>query len=181
MELQITGKNMELSPEVHRYIEGKLGKLSRHLPEIEESRVEIVEEKTKSPEQHFVVQITVNSNGTLLRGEERGPDLLTAINKVAAVIDRQIEHFKGKRARRRKGAARETRTQPGQKLPPPTQVVKVKRFAIQPMSITEAIDRMELLDHAFFLFLNEDTEELNLVYRRRDNNYGLIESEIVNQ
>jgi putative sigma-54 modulation protein len=181
MELQITGKNMELSPEVRRYIESKLGKLSRHLPEIGESRVEIVEEKTKSPEQHFVVQITVNSNGTLLRGEERGSDLLTAINKVAAVIDRQIEHFKGKRARRRKGAARETRNQPEQKLPPPTQVVKVKRFVIQPMSVTEAIDRMELLDHAFFLFLNEDTEELNLIYRRRDNNYGLIESEIVNQ
>jgi putative sigma-54 modulation protein len=122
MELQITGKNVELSPEVRRYIEGKLGKLSRHLPEIEESRVEIIEEKTKSPEQHFIVQITVNSNGTLLRGEERGPDLLTAINKVAAVIDRQIEHFKGKRARRRKGAARDIRNQPENELRPPARV-----------------------------------------------------------
>ena len=68
MGLQITGKNIELSPTVRSYIERKLGKFSRHLPNIIESEVEITEEKTKSPQQHFVVQVTVNSNGTLLRG-----------------------------------------------------------------------------------------------------------------
>ena len=97
MELQITGKNMELLPAARSYIERKIAKLSRHLPQIAESKVEILQEKTKSPQQHFVVQVTVNSNGILLRGEERGPDLLSAINKAAAVIDRQIENFKGKR------------------------------------------------------------------------------------
>ena len=82
MELQITGKNTELSPDVRGYIERKLGKLNRHLPNILESKVEITEEKTKSPQQHYVVQVTVNSKGTLLRGEERAEDLYGAVDRV---------------------------------------------------------------------------------------------------
>ncbi|GAG41306.1 unnamed protein product, partial [marine sediment metagenome] len=96
MELQITGKNVKLVPTARRYIERKLGKLSRHLPNIVESKVEVAEEKTKSPEQRFVIQVTIDSNGTLLRGEERGENLFVAIDKVVAVLDRQIERYKGK-------------------------------------------------------------------------------------
>ncbi len=91
MELQITGKNVKLIPAVRHYIERKLGKLSRHLPNIIESKVEVSEEKTKSPQQRFVVQVTIDSSGILLRGEERGEDLFAAIDKVAAIMDRQIE------------------------------------------------------------------------------------------
>ena len=145
MELQIAAQNMELSPAVRRYIEQKLGRLNRHLPNIIVARVEIIEEKTKSPQQRYVVQITLESSGTLLRGEGRGGDLFTAIDKVAEVMDRQIEH---------------------------------QRFAVKPMPVAEAIEQMELLRHDFFLFLNADTEEINLLYRRKDNNYGLIEPEL---
>ena len=179
MELQITGKNIDLSPTVRRYIERKLGNLSRHLPSIIGSKVEIFEEKTKSPQQHFVVQVTVDSSGTLFRGEERGEDLFTAIDKVAATMNRQIEHYKGKRYSKGKGSSlargefsEEVVAQPLRK------VVKVKRFAVKPMSVTEAIDQMELLGHDFFLFFNADSEELNLLYRRKDSNYGLIEPEL---
>ena len=80
MELQITGKNMELLPAVRQYIERKLGKLNRHLPNITEAKIEISKEKTKSPQQRFVVQVTIDSSGTLLRGEERGEDLFAAID-----------------------------------------------------------------------------------------------------
>ena len=97
MELQITGKNMELTPTVRRYIERKLGKLNRHLPNIIEAKVEIVEEKTKSPQQHFVVRVTVVGGGTRFHSEERGEDLFTAIDKVAANMTRQLEHYRGKR------------------------------------------------------------------------------------
>ena len=180
MELQITGQNMEISPAVRRYVERKLGKLNRHLPDIVVSKVEIVEQKTKSPGQRYVVQMSLDSNGTLLRGEERGGDLFTAINKVAEIMDRQIEHYKGKLYEKGRGNSlvRSEFGAAAEPAPSSSSVVKVKRFAVKPMSVFEAIDQMELLGHDFFLFLNADTEELNLLYRRRDGNYGVIEPEL---
>jgi putative sigma-54 modulation protein len=180
MELQITGKNIELSPAVRDYIERKLGKLNRHLPNIIESKVEITKEKTKSPQQHYVVQVTVNSKGTLLRGEERAEDLFAAVDKVVDIMDRQIEHFKGKRFSKGRGTsfARGVVSQPVEaetEAEEISRVTRVKRFAINPMSVDEAIDQMELLGHDFFLFFNTEEKELNLVYRRRDGNYGLIQ------
>ncbi len=180
MELQITGKNIELSPPVRRNIERKLGKLSRHLPNIAGVKVEIFEEKTKSPQQRFVVQVTVDSSGTLLRGGGKGDDLFTAIDKVAAVMNRQIEHYKGKQYDKGRGSSlvRGEFSEEMAVAQPLQKVVKVKRFAVKPMSVAEAIDQMELLGHDFFLFFNADTVELNLLYRRKDGNYGLIEPEL---
>jgi len=180
MELQITGKNIDLSPTVRRYVERKLGRLSCHLPNIVGFKVEIFEEKTKSPRQRFVVQATVDSSGTLFRSEERGEDLFTAIDKVAATMNRQIEHYKGKRYDKGRGSslARGEFNEEVVAAQPLRKVVKVKRFAVKPMSVAEAIDQMELLGHDFFLFFNADTEELNLLYRRKDGNYGLIEPEL---
>ena len=180
MELQITGKNLELLPAVRRYIERKLGKLGRHLPNITEAKVEISKEKTKSPQQHFVVQVTVDSSGTLLRGEERGEDLFTAIDRVAEVMKRQIEHYKGKLYEKGRGSslARSGFSEEVAEEQPRSEVVKTKRFTVKPMSVDEAIGQMELLGHDFFLFFNADSEELNLLYRRKDGNYGLIEPEL---
>ena len=180
MELQITGKNMELLPAVRHYIERKLGKLNRHLPNITEAKIEISKEKTKSPRKRFVVQVTIDSSGTLLRGEERGEDLFAAIDKAAEVMNRQIEHYKGKLYKKGRcssfakgGFSEETVAEQ-----PLGKVVKVKRFAVKPMSVDEAIDQMELLGHDFFLFFNADSQGLNLLYRREDGNYGLIEPEL---
>ena len=180
MELQITGKNMELSPTVRQYIERKLGKLNRHLPKIIESKVEISEEKTKSPQQHFVVQATIDSNGTLLRSQERGENLFTAIDKVVEVMNRQIERYKGKLYEKGRGSslARGGLDEEAVEEEPVGKVVKVKQFAVKPMSVAEAIDQMELLGHDFFLFFNADDEGLNLLYRRKDGNYGLIKPEL---
>ena len=179
MELQITGKNIDLAPAVRRHIERKLSKLGRYLPNITESKVEIFEEKTKSPQQHYVVQVTLDSSGTRLHGEERGADLFIAIDKVAAIMTRQIEHYKGKLYEKGRGISlarnefkEEVEGQPIRK------VVKVKRFPLKPMSVTEATDQMELLGHDFFLFFNAEAGELNLLYRRKDGNYGLIEPEV---
>ena len=180
MEIQIAGQNMELSSAVRRYIERKLGRLNRHLPNIIASRVEIIEEKTKSPQQRYVVQITLDSSGTLLRGEGRGGDLFTAIDKVAEIMDRQIEHYKGKLYEKGRGSSltRSEFSEGEEAMEPLRKVVKVKRFAIKPMPVAEAIDQMELLGHDFFLFLNADTGEINLLYRRKDGNYGQIEPEL---
>jgi len=178
MELQIIGKNIKLTPAIHRNIEHKLGKLGHHLPKITESKVEVAEEKTKSPQQRFVVRITIESSRAALRGEDRGSTLTEAIDKVAATMERQIEHYKGKLYDKGRGSSpiRSGFTEATKTTPP--SVVKVKRFAVKPMSVTEAIDQMELLKHDFFLFFNADNEELNLLYRRKDGNYGLIEPEL---
>ena len=180
MEIQITGKNVELLPTVRSYIERKLGKLSRHLPNISESVVEITEEKTRSPQHRFVVQVTLNSHGTLLRGEERGQDLYTAVDRVAEVMNRQIERYKGKLYDKGRGYSL-ARSESGEEeaSPQPRQrVVKTKQFVIKPMSVEEAIDQMALLGHDFFLFFNAETEKVNLLYQRKDDNYGLIEPEL---
>jgi len=180
MELQIKGKNMEITPKVRSYIERKLGKLNRYLTNITESRVEISEEKTRSPQQHFTARVTVVGKGTRLHAEERGEDLFTAIDKVAAIITRQLEHYKGKRYEKGRGSSF-TRGEFSREVEmenPVREVVKVKRFNIKPMTVTEAAGQMELLSHDFFLFFNAETEETNLLYRRKDGNYGLIEPEI---
>jgi putative sigma-54 modulation protein len=177
MELQITGKNVKLIPSARGYIERKLDKLNRHLPHIIECKVEISEEKTRSPEQRFVAQVTVDSSGTLLRGEERGDDLFTAIDRVVAVMDRQIERYKGKLYDKGRGnsfARSEFKSETGideseQKI------AKVKRFSVNSMTAVDAIEQMELLGHDFFLFFNADTDRLNLLYRRKEGDYGLIE------
>ncbi len=172
MEIQLTGKNIGISPELKKRVERKLGKLSRHLAHIRSYKVEVAEEKTKSPSQHFVVQVTLDSNGTLLRGEERGEDLFEAIDKVAQTMDRQIERYKGRLNRRRGSGAKALREEESE---PRGEIVKVKRFPIKPMPLDEAIDQMELLGHDFFLFFNAESDSINLLYRRRDGGYGLIE------
>jgi len=101
MQLQISAKNIELSTEIRHYIERKLGKLTHYLPHINEAKVEVSQEKTRSPQQHFVVQVTVDNTGTPLRSEERGADLFTAIDRVSAVMNRRIEHYKSKRFNKR--------------------------------------------------------------------------------
>ena len=177
MELVITGKNTDVSPTVRSYIQRKLNKLNRRLPNILDTKVEITEEKTKSPQQHFVVQATLNCKGTLLRAEHRAEDLLMAVDKVETTLKGQIEHYKGKLQNRGRGNSitRDTLPQETESTQPPPGLSKVKRFIIKPMPPDEAIDQMELLGHDFFLFYNLDTDGLNLIYRRRDGNYGLIE------
>ena len=182
MELQIAGTNMELTPVVQRYIERKLGKLSKHLPGIIESKIEISEEKTRSPQQRYLVRVTVNSGvgGAVFHGEERGEDLFKAIDRVASVMTRQLENHKGKLYEKGRGSSL-TRAEFNGKIEPvesDRKVVKTKRFTIKPMSVEEAIEQMELLGHSFFLFFDADAGEVRLLYRRNDGNYGLIEPEI---
>jgi len=180
MELQITGKNMKLVPEVRQRIERKLAKLSRHLPNIIESKVEVTEEKTRSPQQRFVIQITIDSSGTLLRVEERGESLFNALDKAVAIMDRQIAHYKGKLYDKGRGSSLARGEFSAEIAAASTEerVTKVKQLVVKPMSLSEAIDQMELLGHDFFLFLNDSTDELNLLYRRRNNGYGLLEPQL---
>ena len=180
MELHITGTNIEITPETQRYVERKLGKLNRHKPDIIDTKVEISREGTKSPLAQYLVRVTVQSGsgGNTLHGEERAESVSIAVDKVVAILTRQLERTKGKLYDRGRGnpLARGKYAQPG---PPLTarKVVKRKRFIIRPMTLADAVLQMEGLGHNFFLFIDSMTGETRLLYRRNDGDYGLIEPE----
>ncbi len=178
MQLIIKGKNVEITEWLRQYVERKIGKLNRYLPTINEARVELSFENAKSAQDRQVVQVTVRSNGTILRAEERSDDMFASIDAVLDKMYRQIARYKGKRYGRGRGH--------GEMLPieeeleeEPPRIVKIKRFAMRPMDQEEAIEQMELLDHDFFVFFNVVTKEVNILYRRKDGNYGLLQPELV--
>ncbi len=177
MKLIVSGKNLEVSEGLKEYVEKKIGKLDRYLPSLTEARVEFVLEKTKSAAQREVVQVTLRTNGTLLRGEERSSDFGSAVDIVTEKLERQIERYKGKHHRGRVQAERAAaiEVEPDEKESP--RVVRMKRFRTKPMTEEDAIEQMELLGHNFFVFTHRERGTINVLYRRNDGNYGLIEPE----
>ena len=177
MQLIIQGKNIEVTDRLGEYIERKVGKLDRYLPTMTEARVELSVESAKSAKDRQVAQLTVRSKGTLLRAEERSADMFTSIDAIVDKMYRQIVRYKGKRYGRGRG--------PGE-IPPveefeeeaPSHIVRTKRFQVIPMDEEEAIEQMELLGHDFFIFFNVSTDGINVLYRRKDGNYGLLEPEL---
>ncbi|MBC7258487.1 MAG: ribosome-associated translation inhibitor RaiA [Chloroflexi bacterium] len=180
MQLIITGKNVEVTDWLRSYVEKKIGKLDRYLPTIDEARVELAVEKTKSAQDRQVVQVTVRSSGTILRVEEKSADMFASIDAAVDKMHRQIARYKGKQRRR-------GRPSPGEMPPVPVSeaeeeephIVRTKRFRVDRMDETEAIEQMELLGHDFFIFMNVNTDRLSVVYRRHDGDYGLLEPEVV--
>ncbi len=180
MELHIASRDIEIPAEVRRQMDRKLARLGRLAKGIKEIKLELVEEKTKSRQDRFLSRLSVDSGNTLLHGEERGENVLTAFDRVVAKMERQVEHHKGKLRDKGKGASL-TGSEPvnnSQLAANPGKVVKIKKFTMKPMTLTEAADQMELLGHDFFLFYNFDSDKLNLLYRRKDGDYGLIEPEL---
>jgi putative sigma-54 modulation protein len=177
MQLIIKGKNMEITDSLREYVQRKLSKLGRHLPTIDEIRVELSTESVKSKDRQ-VVQVTMRSNSTVLRAEERSADILAAIDAVRDKLQRQIKRYKEKPIRMRERAqAAAQRVEPGFEEVAP-RIVRTKRFVLRPMSEEEAIEQMELVGHDFFVFYNSTADAINVLYRRRDGNYGLLQPEL---
>ncbi len=179
MELHITGTNTELTAISHNYIERKLSKLNKHIPDIIDIKAEVAVEQTKSPQQRYLIKVIVNSGlgRASFHAEERAEDLFKAVDKAATVLTRQLEKHKGKiyHSGRRNPLARGKFRQP--ETINPRKVVKTKHFVIEPMLLEEAIAQMESLGHDFFLFFDANASEVRLLYRRNDGDYGLIEPE----
>jgi putative sigma-54 modulation protein len=153
--------------------------LEKYLPSLTEAHVEFALERTKNVAQSQVVQVTLRSNGTLLRGEERSSDFNAAIDTVTEKLERQIERYKGKHYRGRGQAERQVLpVEPMDEEDLGPRVVRIKRFPTPPMTEDEAIEQMELLGHTFFLFQNRERGTLNVLYRRNDGTYGVIEPEL---
>ncbi len=177
MQLIIQGKNMEVTDRLQEYIEQKVGKLDRYLPTITEARIELSVEGAKSAKDRQVAQLTVRSKGTFLRAEERTADMFASIDAIVDKMYRQIVRYKGKRYGRGRGPGEMPPVEEFEEEEPP-RIVRTKRFQVAPMDEEEAIEQMELLGHDFFVFFNVDANGLNVIYRRKDGNYGLLEPEL---
>lgn len=182
MDLVIHGRNLEVSSRVRSYIERKMGRLDRYMPNIAEVRVDVGEERSNRMGNRMIAQVTVRDlRGTILRAEERTSDLFAAIDVVVDKLYRQIERYKGKRRRRgddqESFAAYETAVELEAADLEPRTVLRRKQYSLEPMHEEEAIEQMELLGHDFFVFLNADSGGVNIVYQRKDGNFGLLEPE----
>ena len=177
MQLIIQGKNMEVTDRLQEYIEKKVGKLDRYLPTITEARIELSVEGAKSAKDRQVAQLTVWSKGTFLRAEERTADMFASIDAIVDKMYRQIVRYKGKRYGRGRGPGEMPPVEEFEEEETP-RIVRTKRFQVAPMDEEEAIEQMELLGHDFFIFFNVDANGINVIYRRQDGNYGLLEPEL---
>ena len=179
MAVKIQGRNLEITPRLHEYVESKVARLDRYLGTINEIRVDLAIENTRSAEDSQVAQFTVYSKKTILRAEERSDDIFASIDAVMDKLYRQIERYRGKRQQRRRGSEVEVDMEMLEEEEAPTsEIVRVKRFEVWPMNEEEAIEQMELLGHDFFIFYNAEEATLNVIYRRKDGNYGLLQPEI---
>jgi len=176
MELIIKGKNLEITDWLHEYVEKKVRRLDRYLPGIEEAWVELSVENTRSAKDRHRVQLTLRRRGVILRTEERSADIFTSVDAALDKMQRQIDRYKGKRWERK--AVREP--EPVELLEEEAQprIVRVKRFLMTPMLPEEAAEQMELLGHDFFVFFNVEDDQINVLYRRKDGNYGLLQPEL---
>ncbi|MCU0486887.1 MAG: ribosome-associated translation inhibitor RaiA [Anaerolineales bacterium] len=190
LDVEVYGRNMEVTERLTDYVTKKVSRLDRYLPGIDEARVDLAYIKSaRSASDRQVAQITVRGKGFILRSEERSEDIFAALDTAVDKLQRRIERFKGKRYHGR-GDGRSAAEAGGAVLEEevvideetgelPPVVVRRKRFVLAPMNELEALEQMALLGHEnFFVFYNADTNSVNVLYRRRDGNYGLIEPEV---
>ena len=168
---------MELTDELSDHIEKKTAKLEKFLNQIDEKRIDLAFVKTaREPINKFVAQITLRGRGFILRAEERAEDIRTSLDKVMDKIERQIERYKGKKFKNRNSSIAQSQMifeEEENQLP---LIVRRKKFTVIPMDEIEAIEQMNLLGHEdFFIFYNGNTNAINVLYKRRNGTYGLIE------
>ena len=188
MELTIQARNLELDEATRDYVARKLQRVDRHINGVRLATVQLGHEATRRVDQRFSAQITLDVNGSVLRSEERGATPRAAIDIAADVVDRRVQRLKGRVYRseraRHSGASIRYEAPPQEEAPSEAEdregkVVRVKRFPIKPMTLDEAMFQMEMLGHDFFLFLNTEGRQYQLLYRREDGDYGLIVPEML--
>ena len=190
MDLHIQGRNIEITRSMKEHVAAKLGALDRHLPSIGRAEVEMASEPTRSQQDRVVVQVSLTVGGDLLRAQRRAPNARAAVNAAADALDRQVNRWKAQTYR----SERQARNAPDAdtviqaemadengvadadaEIAPAGDLVRIKRFDMEPMTVEEAALQMQYLDHSFYMFLDSETNKYSVLYRRADANYGLIQ------
>ncbi len=179
MRLQVKGKNVEVSPSIRSYAEEKLGKLSKQLADPTRVELELAVEKNPSISENHVAEATIWTKGPTLRARESSVDMKASIDQLVDKLERQVKRYREKRREEPRRQARNGHEpQPGIPVAGETaepSIVKTKQFAVKQMSAEEAVLQLELVGHDFFVFRNDADGEVNVVYRRRAGDYGVIE------
>lgn len=197
MEVHIYGRNLAVTGKTREHVESKLDQIDRHLPGISDATVELAHEDTRSSNDRIVAQVSLHVGGRLLRAQRRAADTTSAVNSVAQALDQQIKRYKShayrsERIRQRfRGANQETDVADADTSGPVEeatdgleatdggfangQIVRVKEFEMEPMSVDEAAVRMQFLGHSFYMFLDSESDKHCVLYLRGDGNYGLIQ------
>ena len=176
MKYIISGKNIDVTAGLRTAIEQKLGKLERYFTPETDIIVTLSVEKERQK-----IEVTIPLKGTIIRSEQVSDDMYVSIDLVEEVIERQLRRYKKKIIDKHQEGSGYFSTDffdvPADEDPNEIKIVRTKRFGMKPMFPEDACVQMELLGHAFFVFQNAETDEVNVVYKRKDGSYGLIEPE----
>ena len=172
MRFTITGRNIEVTQGLREAVEDKLGKLDRFFAPATEAVVRLSVQKDIQK-----IEVTIPVKGHIIRAEESSSDMYVSIDLVEEILERQLKKYKNKLIDKKQSAPSfsEAFLQEDASAEEEIQIVKSKKFAVKPMDPEEACVQMELLGHNFYVFLNADTEEVNVVYKRKGGTYGIME------
>ncbi|MGI5851015.1 MAG: ribosome-associated translation inhibitor RaiA [Clostridiales bacterium] len=177
MRINLSGKNLEITDSLRNQVNKKVSKLRRYFDENVEAQVTLSVEGYR-----HIIEVTIPFNGVVIRAEESTDDMYASIDMVLDKLERQIRKHRTRLGRRIKTGAFKNDLPlfrpdvPFEEENEP-RIVRTKRFAVKPMNLEEATLQMELLGHNFFVFRNASSDEVNVLYKRKDGNYGLIEPE----
>lgn len=174
MNLVISGKNIDITEGLRSAVEEKIGKLERYFNEDTDVHVTMSTEKNRQK-----IEVTIPMKGSIIRAEETSTDMYVSIDLVEEVIERQLRKYKNKLIDKAQNAVQLSKAFIEEDVydEEEIEIIRSKKFAMKPMDPEEACVQMELLGHSFFVFRNAHTEEVNVVYKRKGNTYGLIEPE----
>ena len=173
MKIIVTGKNIAISDKIQDAIDKRFEKLGKFFADDIQAKVLIHPEKSK-----VKVEATIFTKGTIFRAEEVSQDVYDCIDAAAEKLMSQMSKYKGKLMKRHKGKESiKFEMIPEAPAAEETRVVKTKKFQLMPMTVDDAILQMEMLQHNFFVFLDMETDSVNVVYKRNDDDYGLLETE----
>jgi len=171
MNILVNGRHLEVTPALKNYAEEKIKKFERYSSDITEATVTLSVEKYRHK-----AEVMLKASGLLIQAESVTGEIYSAIDEVSEKLDRQVKKYKEKLVSHRKGAAKTTAASPNPAaLHEEARIIKNKRFELKPMSPDEASMQMELLDKSFFVFINDISGDINVIYKRQDGNFGLIE------
>ncbi len=168
MDITVRGKHLDVTNSLREYVEKRVGKLERFFDVPLAAQVTLSVQKDRQ-----TVEVTMPVGGVVLRGEVSTGDMYSSIDMVVEKLEKQIDKYKTRITKRFRVAAEAG----GALLEAEPGVVRTKRLALKPISVDEAIMRLNLVGHDFFVFTNEATGDINVLYRRKDGDYGLLQPE----
>ena len=174
MRFTISGKNIDVTEGLRTAIQEKIGKLERYFAPETEIHVTLSVEKDRQK-----IEVTIPMKGNIVRAEQVSSDMYVSIDLVEEIIERQLRKYKNKIVDQKQSAASLSQAFVEEEIvvDDSVQITRTKKFAMKPMDPEEACVQMELLGHNFFVFRNAETDEVNVVYKRKGNTYGIIEPE----